>query len=241
MAQAMATDAQQKDNLCGPFCVARILNVDQDLVAREAGTRLPHTSPHPSVPAGAQSLTDYRYELKFARDAESGTSPEGLLRAIERLSKAQVKGVPMRGDWNAGRVEAIVDQSPALGARLIANIRTGALWGSHPSAQLLLAELGGEEVEGPSADWDVGHFVELTMLVSSHRGSLVIVHDTYPTMGLDGFHLQPTRAVARALLRGDGREGGVIAIAPPERTEALEAMARGLGLEVGLWDNGSRS
>jgi hypothetical protein len=239
--QAIGADVQQKDNLCGPFCVARILNLDQDAVAVAAGTRLPHPSPHPSVPRGAQSFTDYRCELPLASERESGTSAQGLLRAIDTMSDGAMKGVPIRGQWSAGRVEALVDQAPAAGARLLANVRTGSLWGSHPTAEQLLAELGGEEVAGPRADWDVGHYVELTMLVSGHRGSLVVVHDTYPSLGLDGYHLQPPRAVAAALLRGDGREGGVIAVVRAGQTEAIEAMARELGLEVGAWDNGSRS
>jgi hypothetical protein len=241
MAQAIATDTQQKDNLCGPFCVARILNVDQDSVAVEAGTRLPHPSPKPSVPSGAQSFTDYRYDLPRVPDAESGTSAPGLLRAIDSLSHGALKGVPIRGRWTAALVEAIVDGAPAFGARLIANIRTGGLWGSRPSAEQLLAELGGEEVAGPPPDWDVGHYVELAMLVSGNRGSLVAVRDTYPSLGLGGFHLQPTRAIARALLRGDGREGGVIAVVSPRQVAAIEAFAREAGLEVGVWDNGSGS
>jgi hypothetical protein len=96
-------------------------------------------------------------------------------------------------------------------------------------------------VAGPPSDWDVGHFVELTMLIRGPKASLVVVHDTYPTLGLDGYHLQPARAVAAALLRGDGREGGILAVAPTERAEGVAAAGRELGLEVGVWDNGCRS
>jgi hypothetical protein len=241
MVRVMSTTAQQKDNLCGPFCAGRILNVDQDLVAIEAGTHLPAATADPSVPSGAQSRTDYRYELPQAPSAESGTSPAGLVSAIESLSGGALTGVPLRGEWTAERVEALVEQAPSLGARLVANIRTGKLWGSRPSAEQVLAELNGEDVEGPPADWDVGHFVELTMLLRGPRGSLVVVHDTYPTLGLDGYHLQPVRAVAAALLRGDGRQGGIVAVAPTEQAEAIAAAGRELGLEVGVWDNGCRS
>ena len=241
MAQVVAKAEQQKDNLCGPFCAARILNVDQDLVALGAGTHLPTETEDPSVPHGARSRTDYHYELPRAPSAESGTSPVGLIKAIESLSGGAQKCVPLSGEWTAERVEMLVDQAPSLGARLVANIRTGKLWGSHASAEELLAELNRQTTAVPPADWDVGHFVELTMLIRGPKGSLVVVHDTYPTLGLNGYHLQPARAVAAALVRGDGRKGGILAVAPPERANAVAALARELGLEVAAWDNGCKS
>ena len=241
MAQVVAKADQQKDDLCGPFCAARVLNVDQDLVAREAGTHLPAATEGPSVPSGARSRTDYRYELPKAPYAESGTSPVGLIKAIESLSRGTLTSVPLRGEWTADRVEALVDRAPSLGARLIANIRTGKLWGSHASAEELLAELNGQATSGPPPDWDVGHFVELTMLIRGPKAALVVVHDTYPTLGLDGYHLQPARAVAAALMRGDGREGGILAVVSGDQADAVAAVGRELGLEVAAWDNGCRS
>lgn len=240
MSQLAVEARQQKDNLCGPYCAARILGVEQDLVALRAGTRLPASTAEPSVPRGARSLTDYRYELPKAPDRESGTSAAGLIRAIESLS--EMRCVPIRGDWTADRVASLVDRAPALGARLIANIRTGRLWGSRPTAEQILAELRGDPTgTAPQAEWDTGHFVELNALARVMGGSLVIVHDTYPSLGLGGYHLQPPRAVAEALMRGDGREGGVLAVAPPEQAATVIELARGLGLEIGAWDNGSRS
>ena len=71
------------------------------------------------------------------------------MKAIESLSRGTLTCVPLRGEWTADRVEVLVDEAPLLGARLIANIQTGPLWGSHPSADQLLAELSGEQVTGP--------------------------------------------------------------------------------------------
>jgi hypothetical protein len=128
-----------------------------------------------------------------------------------------------------------------MGARLIANLRTGRLWGSRPPVEALLAELEGQPADGPPADWDVGHFVELEMLIRGPHGSLVVVRDSYPTLGWGGRHLQPPRALADALLRGDGREGGVLVVTNGGREQAVKALAARIGLDVGTWNNGTGS
>lgn len=244
--------AQQKDNMCGPFWAARVLveagfsewalePIDEDLVASRAGTTLPEPGGAPSVPPGANSLTTYRYELPVAPAAESGTSPAGLIQAIESLSDGGLRCVPIRGRWTADRVERLVDQAAALSARLLANVRTGCLWGSRPEPEVLMGELAGRAVQGPPPDWDAGHFVELAMLIRGPKNALVAVRDSYPTLGWNGHHLQPPRVVAAALLRGDGRQGGVLAIVPRYKTDSAAALVAELGLQVGTWNNGSRS
>lgn len=243
---------QQKDNLCGPFWAARVLaeagfsswdgeQIDQDLIAYRAGTTLPVPTTEPSVPAGASSLTGYRYRLPLATEQESGTSVGGLMAAIEAASGGTLRCIAIRGTWSATRIERLVEEAVRLEVRLIANLRTGRLWGSQATNDAILAELDGKNVEGPAAEWDVGHFVELETLVRGAGGSLVVVHDSYPTLGRQGRHLQPPRIVAAALERGDGREGGVIAVASPATAAAFPAFTAELGLEVGPWNNGSRS
>lgn len=242
--------AQQKDNLCGPFWAARVLNesgftewdgepVDEDLVAMRGGTILPDSSTIVSVPPGAVSRTGYRYELPVAPVQASGTSPRGLMNAIESASQGALRCVPLRGKWTGERIERLVDEAPRLGARLIANLRTGRLWGSRPPLDVLLAELEGKPVSEPAADWDVGHFVELAMLIRGPRRSLVLVRDSYPSLGWAGHHAQPARVLAAALLRGDGREGGVLAVVPPDRVDAVVALATELSLDIGTWNNGT--
>ena len=251
-ATAVATSSrQQKDNLCGPFWAARVLNhagfdewdgepLDQDVVALRAGTALPEPDGEPSVPPGAVSKAQYRVKLPHIRAEESGTSPAGLVGVIEQASGGELRPVPIRGPWNAERVERLVGDAPGLGARLIANVRTGKLWGSHPAPEQILAELNGEATTGPAADWDVGHYIELAMLIRGPRGSFVVVRDSYPTLGWEGNHLQPPRVIADALLRGDGREGGVLAVLHQRGAGDVAALVRQLGLEIGVWNNGSR-
>lgn len=238
-------EPQQKDDLCGPFHAARVLRdhgvtefrgepVDQDLVALQAGTALPASAVDGEVPPGAASRRDYRYELLRADPVKAGTSARALSCAIEEMSGGRLVCVPLSGRWSAQMVEGVL----GLEARLIANVRTGLFWGSRPPLEALLEVLDGNEVsDPPPADWDVGHFVELVALVRGRRGALVVVRDSYPTLGFEGAHLQPAAAVAAALHRGDGRGGGVLAVVTPDEAQPVKRLASELGLETLIWDN----
>jgi hypothetical protein len=242
---------QQKDNLCGPYWAARFLReagieewagepIDEDLIALRAGSVLPdQPSEHP-VPRGASSRTDYRLELPVGPIAEAGTAAGALAGAIEAASDGALCCVPLHGPWSVERVESLVERGRSLGARLLANVRTGRLWGSRPSQEALLAELDGRRQPDTPPDWDVGHFFELSLLLRGPGGTLLLVRDSYPSLGWGGQHLQPPRAIVTALERGDGREGGVLAVVPSDQTAAMKDLAARLGLEVGIWDNGTR-
>lgn len=224
--------AQQKDNLCGPFWAARMLrdfgiDAEEDELAARAGSILPEPDDG-SVPPGALSKTDYTVELRTGSPQESGTSAQGLLEAIEAVG---VSCIPIRGPWTAERVMRVFDAAPP--ARLLANVRTGPFWSSKPPVEAVIAELAGQEGDGGPHEWDVGHFVHLERLLG---GTLVLVHDSYPTLGWNGRHLQPVRLVAAALERGDGREGGVLALVRTEHADAVRSVAG----ETGIWDNGTR-
>lgn len=210
--------------------------VDQDLLALRAHTLLPDVDPADSVPPGASNLLDYRFELQVGAAEQAGTSAEGLAEAVEEVSGGAVRAVPLRTAWDAAAVVRLVDFALERGAHLIANLRTGHLWGSKPPLESLLAELEGREQAGPPADWDVGHYVGLSSLVRGRGGALVGVQDSYPTLGWDGVHLQPPRALAAALRRDDGNEGGVLCVLAAERAGDVDA----LGFDVELWDNGTR-
>jgi len=242
---------QQKDNLCGPFWAARFLReagfeewegrpVDEELLAQRAGSLLPDAPAEECVPRGAASKADYRVDLPVVPADRAGTAAGALAGAIEAVAGGTLRCVPLRGPWIAERVEHLVERGGGLGARLLANLRTGLLWGSRPPIQSLLAELTGRSAPAPAADWDCGHFCELGLLVRGPGGLLVVVRDSYPSLGWNGTHLQPPRVVADALLRGDEREGGVLAVVPADGAGAVEALGRALGLEIAVWDNGTR-
>jgi hypothetical protein len=210
--------------------------IDQDLLALRAHTLLPDLDPVLSVPPGASNLLDYRFELQVVAPEHAGTSAEGLAEAVEGASGGGLRAVPLRTAWDAGAVVRLVDFALERDAHLIANLRTGRLWGSQPPLESLLAELEGQEQSGPPADWDVGHYVGLSALVRGRGGALAVVQDSYPTLGWDGVHLQPPRALAAALRRDDGHEGGVLCVLPAERAGDVDT----LGFDVEFWDNGTR-
>ena len=79
-----------------------------------------------------------------------------------------------------------------------------------------------------------GHFTGLLGLVTARRGALVVVADSYRSLGHDGVHLQPVERFAAALA---GR-GVLLAVAPEQRAAAEEAVTAA-GLATELWDNGS--
>jgi hypothetical protein len=66
---------------------------------------------------------------------------------------------------------------------------------------------------------------------------LVGLRDTYRSLGWHGHHLQPPSAVAAALHRGDGREGGVLCVVPSAAAPALRRELSAFDLR--MWDNGS--
>ena len=255
---ARAGELPQKDQLCGAFwgllalraapagggpdrdevALAGAGRLEQDAVALAAGTAL-GTSPEARVlPPGEPGRDDFRVELPVAGVGEpGGTSATGVARAVAELSGGALTVVPASGDWSGARLRALLERLAALEAPLtcIANLRTGALWGTHPAPAELLAYLEtGDAAAGPPAEWDVGHFVALLGLVAGRRGALVAVADSYRSLGHDGVHLQPAERVAEAL----GARGLLVAVERSARAAAEQAVAAA-ELRCEPWDNGS--
>ena len=237
----------QKDQLCGPFWGALILSAagraaSQEEVALRAGATLAEGDPAGWLPPGASPRIDYAATIPVVpEDAPSGTSATGVARSIEELSGGALIVIPVAGPWTAKTVVSLVEISAARAPEcaLVANLRTGRLWGSRPPARLLLDHLLGLPVASPPPDWDCGHFLTIAACMSGPGGALIALRDTYPQLGWDGYHLQPAGAVAAALERGDGHEGGVLCACEPRAAEALAGGLGEAGFELRHWDNGS--
>jgi hypothetical protein len=195
-----------------------------------------------SLPHGERGRRDYRLSLPSVADpAVSGTTPAGLVRAVETLSSGALVALPYRGPWTALTLAGLFDVVSALErpATLVANLATRHLWGSHPAADQLLAYLLDGEPAGPSPDWEVGHFVSLIGRLRGPGGSLYAIADTYPSLGNRGIHLQPQERLATAIERRDMPAGGILAIVSAEDAPTVRAGADALGLIEGSWDNGT--
>ncbi len=235
----------QKDQLCGAFWGALTLSAfghaaSQEEVALQAGTTLAEGDPASWLPPDASPRADYEATIPTAPDgASAGTSATGVAGSIEELSGGALAVVPVAGPWSSDTVVSLVEITAAEAPEcvLIANLRTGHLWGSRPPASLLLDYLLGRPVETQPPDWDCGHFLTIAACVGGPGGALVIIRDTYPQLGWNGYHLQPAAAVAAALARGDGLEGGVLCSC--EAPESLTVRLGKAGFELRHWDNGS--
>jgi hypothetical protein len=247
---ALHADAlPQKDNLCGCFWGSLALRAagveaDQDEVAVQSGTVLPKGDPATFVPPGEESRRDYRLELPIASDpAHGGTAAPSLAAAVESLSAGRLSVVPVAGPWSAESVVRLAREVAAASrdTLLIANVGTGLFWGTRSDPGALLGYLAGGEFEGSEPEWDVGHFVNAAAVVTAGERALVLVRDSYRGLGWAGHHLQPAEAFAAALRRDDGREGGVLCVAPASEAGALAERLAADGFELRHWDNGTPS
>ena len=243
----------QRDDLCGAFCGALALAaagieqhqgapVDQDAVALAAGSVVSAFTDLSSLPAGERGRRDYRVAPPSVEDSSvSGTTAAGVARAVEQLSGGQLAAIAYSGPWTPATLAGLFELVAALkrAVTLVCNFATHHLWGGHPAPSQLLDYLLDGTLAGPAPDWNVGHFACLFGRVRGPAGSLYAIADTYPSLGSRGVHLQPAERLAAALERRDMPAGGVIVVADVSDAPAVRAGAGALGLQEGLWDNGT--
>ncbi|WP_338029796.1 DUF6885 family protein [Egibacter rhizosphaerae] len=237
----------QRDELCGAFwgslalAAAGVAEVDQQAVAAAAGTRR-SADPRASLPPGeiGRAITDPAIARAASPD-EAGTSASGLARAIEFHGAGAVATVPASGTWTAEAVTELLEDLSAWRSPVtaIANIRTGLLWGSRPPIRHLLGYLDTGTAEPVGPEWDVGHFVALVGLIPGDGGRLVLVADTYRSLGADAVHAQPVERVAEALAREGWAPGGLLLVVAADARDDAEETVRRAGLSPDLWDNGT--
>lgn len=251
-----AAELPQKNDLCGAFwgCLALRATgwtttpdgdvLDQDAVGIRAGSVLPAHPEEEPLPPGEAGRTDYRLDFPLIEDTtRSGTSMQGAIRAVDAISEGGLEAVAVNGPFTADDVRALLAAVREVGApcAVVLNVGTRYLWGAHPDAEAVEAYLAsGDDAVGPAADWDVGHFVGAAGTIEGEQGTLVLIADTYPTLGPGGLHLQPIERVAHALRRPDiSGDGGVLVYIGRDAAAALRARLEAAGLRLGLWDNGS--
>ncbi len=251
--EAHARDLPQRDDLCGAFCGALALQaadiasseaepLDQDAVALAAGSVVSGMRDAGTLPHGELGRRDYRLAIPTIEDSDvSGTTAEGVRKAIERLSEGALSVTPLSGPWTAQTLTGLFDMAESLprAVTLIANFATHHLWGSRASAAQLLDYLYDGEQNGPEPDWHVGHFACVVGRATGPGGTLYAVADTYPALGNQGVHMQPQERLAAALERRDMPAGGMLVVSFAEDAATLRDGARRVGLREEIWDNGT--
>jgi len=248
-----ARELPQRDDLCGAFCGSLALGaaglaehdgqpLDQDTVALAAGSIVGGEREEGTLPHGEPGRRDYRVALPAIEDSDlSGTTAAGVVSALPELSGGSLQAIPYLGPWTAETLAGTFDLALALThpVTLIANLATRHLWGAGASVPELLGHLLDGSDEGPPADWDVGHFVCVAGRVLGPAGALYLLADTYPSLGDNGVHMQPEARLAKAIDRRDMPAGGVIVVVAAEDAATVRSAAGALGLQEGIWDNGT--
>jgi hypothetical protein len=250
VAKAHQRAGQQHDNLCGPYWVSTLLDtytgikVDPTQIGQLAGAMLPiGDDPTAWVPPGSKSRQDYSRPLPTCPAELSGTAAAGLVKATVEASAGTYTLLPIQTRWTAERLETLMQICQSYDhwqAVPLANVLTGHFWGSRLGVEQAIAYLHGQPISPPPADWAVGHFVSLAGTIQGPGNTLLIVRDTYPGLGWDGYHLQPPAAIAAALNRdGAASDGGILLfIAVADQSEA-ETVFGNEGFSLALWDNGT--
>ncbi|MHB1416686.1 MAG: DUF6885 family protein [Chloroflexota bacterium] len=195
----------------------------------------------------------YRYGLPFTSlEREMGTSVEGVKLACETATDGQVVAIPVpsrRGDEVffdearfAGLMAAILSGIQDWEAQLMLNYRADRLLDPNHERYSVgnVVAYSHEPSFFERDSWAVGHFVTVAGVVEFASDTRwLIIRDTYKSKGFRGYHLQPMSLIREALVREDGREGGVLLIVPKAKAEAVTTAVRELGLPMGVWNNGS--
>jgi hypothetical protein len=197
--------------------------------------------------------TWYGWPLRSSNDdAITGTSPTGTARAIAVGSGGELVTLPVPSRRPDGTVAFTPERFDALLQAIEENVRA---WGVHPIANLEVDQLldstneafdpvtlAGPDPEGaiPRERWGVGHFTGVGAFWrddDDRRWMLLL--DTYKARGFDGYVPMPAESVRRAVVRQDGRAGGLLLVLRRDALEAARRSIEGLGLDIRMWSNGS--
>jgi hypothetical protein len=247
LAELHAAELPQVDELCGCFHATLALRLfgfeaTQEQVALLAGSSQSAGRSRDALPAGETGREETQ-ALPILDEEHAGTAPSGLVRAVAAITDGAVEAVPIAGPFTPVSLAQLIDLAGEASepVAMSANIATGYLWGSHASTpQLLRYVATGDDGAGPPADWRVGHFVTLLGRIDGPAGSLVLVADTYRSLGSDATYLQPIERMAAAIRRDEMRgKGGVLVYATSGEAMRLRERLTAAGFIIGLWDNGS--
>jgi hypothetical protein len=239
----------------------------EDYLAYLAGTVI-EASEVPSVErtrreVGAEGLSDAQAIERFPRtwygwplrssgdDAVTGTSPTGMARAIAEGSGGALVTLPLPARavdrdvlFTEARFDALLDliEAHLVDWRVhpIANLEVDQLLDATSDAYEPAALVGRDPLSAiPRERWGVGHFVGVGALWRAAGRRWVLLLDTYKARGFDGYVPMPAESLRRAVVREDGRDGGLLLVIDRGALEGAREEVERLGLEIRMWGNGS--
>jgi hypothetical protein len=198
--------------------------------------------------------TWYRFPVRASADpVESGTSPTGIARAIAQATDGTLGCLPLAGRTADGAVALPPARWNAL-LQLLADHVADWRWHAvlnyevnqvlRPRDPLYRVEVlrARDAVDRvPRDDWGVGHFAGVLGLWRRRvdRRWWLVLLDTYKERGFGGYQPQPAELVRRAIVRDDGRGGGLLLVLPREVLAPATLAIGMLGIEARMWSNGS--
>jgi hypothetical protein len=195
----------------------------------------------------------YAWPLAATADpAVAGTSPTGTARIVAEVSGGELVTLPIpardahgavlltEAAW-AALLDLIEERLADWQLHLVLNYESDQLL--DPTSDAYTAEnLAGPDPGAviPLDRWGVGHFAGVGALWrAADRRRWLLLLDTYRERGFSRYEPQPAELVRRALVREDGREGGLLLVLPREHLDAARTAIEALGLELRMWGNGS--
>lgn len=200
----------------------------------------------------------YQYDMRpFVTDSpiEAGSSAQGVLYAAETITDKKIRVIPVpalrKGKGillTKDKFDALLDllekTSKKWMAQAILNVNTGYLLDPNTikslSRKLILNIKVPETLKNRRKP--VGHFVSCGGIVkiiprNEQKKRLLIIRETFRDWGEN--HLQRAEDIRKALIREDGREGGILLLVDHSEYEEAQESISDLGLSIELWDNGS--
>ena len=195
----------------------------------------------------------YRFPVDSSADPSlQGTSPEGVARAIAVATGGHLASIPVSGrkasgsvQLDAGRWTALLDLvAPRFlegGMDVVFNYETDQLLAARDEAYNAQA-LGRADASAliPRDRWGVGHFAPMAALWHRPSGERwMVLLNSFKERAFAGCEPQPAELMRHAVVREDGRGGGVLLVVRHEAVERLIKEVEDVGLEVRMWNNGS--
>ena len=195
----------------------------------------------------------YAWPLRVSADPSVvGTSPTGIARIIATVSGGSLVTLPLPARDATGTIRLTEDAWDGLLDLLtkrladwrihaIANYESDHLLDpTSPAYQAPALTSADPAAVIPLDGWGVGHFAGIGAVWRATDGRRwVLLLDTYRDRGFSRYEPQPAELLRRALVRSDGRDGGLLLVVARAHLAAATAAVEALGLEVRMWGNGS--